>query len=210
MNHYKKRLIKNGIVIPLIIAIIATALFFAVLSLYKDEFPFVNNTVSISDYEKAELVEAQPLKLSGNTVSKKDIPQIAANTIIGSIEAKDSSMPLIYNSNDVNAVGRMNISKDSKLFGEVGTVVASCYKANADFLKSLSVGDTLNVDIHYGSFIYKVIKTDVVDDLSLVEKQGDGVGRALVLYTDNSNEIGISNKYLTVTCTMTDGIQITE
>ena len=210
MNRYKKRLVKDGIVIPIIIAVIATALFFTVMHKISGEFPFANNTVSISDYEKAEIIEAQPLELSGSTFSKKDIPQIAANTVIGSIEAKGTSMSLIYNSNDVNAVGRMNISKDSKLFGEVGTVFAFCYKADAAFLKSLAAGDTLNINTHYGSFIYEVVKIDTVNDLSLAHEQGDGVGRALVLCTDNSNKSGISDEYLTVTCTMTSGTQVTE
>ena len=210
MNHYKKRLVKNGIIIPIIIAVILALLFFAVLYSFSDEFPFANNTVSISDYEKSEIIEAQPLEISGNTVSKKDIPQIADNIVIGSIETKDLSLPLIYNSNDANAVGRMNISKDSKLFGEVGTVFASCYKANSDFLKSLSVGDALTVNTYYGSFVYEVAEIDVLSDFFLVNKQGNGIGRALVLCTDNSDEIGISEEYLTVTCTMTSGIQITE
>ncbi|MCH5321820.1 MAG: hypothetical protein J1E36_08640 [Eubacterium sp.] len=210
MNHNKKRLVKNGIIIPIIIAVILTLLFFAVLHSFSDEFPFVNNTVSISDYEQAQIIEAQPLELSGNIISKKDIPQIADNTVIGSIDTTDSSIPIIYNSNEVNAVGRMNISKNSKLFGEVGSVFASCYKGNSDFLKSLSVGDKLAVNTYYGSFVYEVAEINIIDDYSLVNKQGDGIGRALVLCTDNSDEIGISEEYLTVTCTMTSGMQITE
>lgn len=210
MDHFKKRLIKNGIIIPIIISVAAAALFFAVLYLYSDVFPFTDNTVSISDYEKAEIVEAKPLELVGSTVSRKDIPQIAPNTVIGSIKSGDSSLPLIYNSNDVNAIGKINLSNDSKLFGEIGTVLASCYKSDADFLKSMSVGDILNVNTHYGSFAYEVTETDAVNDLLLVKKQGDGIGRALVLYTDNNDKAGMSDEYFTVTCKMTSGTKITE
>ncbi len=210
MDHFKKRLIKSGIIIPVIISVASAVLFFAVLYIYSDVFPFSDNTVSISDYEKAEIVEAQTLALKGNTVSKSDIPQISPNTVIGSIEAGDSSLPLIYNSNDVNAMGKINVSNDAKLFGEIGTVLASCYKSDADFLKSMSAGDILNVNTHYGSFTYEVTETDAVNDFLLVKKQGDGIGRALVLYTDNSSEIGMSDEYFTVTCKMTSGTQITE
>ena len=210
MDYFKKRLIKNGIIIPIIIAVAVSALFFAVLSVISDEFPFTDNTVSISDYEIAEIVEAEPFEFDGSIVNRRDIPPISPNTVIGSIDAGDSSLPLIYNSNDVNATGKINISKDSKLFGEIGTVLASCYKSDADFLKSMSVGDILNVNTHYGNFTYEVTGIDAVNDFLLVKKQGDGIGRALVLYTDNNDKIGMSDEYFTVTCKMTSGIQITE
>lgn len=210
MEHFKKRLVKNGIIIPVIIAVIMSALFFAVLSVFSDEFPFTDNYVSISDYEKAKIIEAEPIKPGKSEISKRDIPTIAPNTVIGEIEAKGVKMPLIYDANDVNAMGKMNISGDSRLFGETGTVAASCYKADANFLKSMSDGDTLNINTHYGGFTYEITKINTINDLSLVKKQGDGVGRALVLYTDNSDKMGITNEYLVITCIMTSGIHITE
>lgn len=210
MEHYKKRLIKNGIIIPIIVAVIITAAFFAALRLFASEFPFTENPISFAQYEKSEISTAQKIDINGTSISKSEIPEVLSNTIIGNATANGKSMELIYDANDVNALGKLNISDDSKLVGEIGTVYSYCYKSDGDFVRSLKVGDKLELDVNYGKYEYAVTSINVSDDLSLVKKQSTGVGKAFVLYTDNSDDIGISGSYLTVVCEMTNGKAVTE
>lgn len=211
MDRYKKRLIKNGIVLPAIIAVVAAVLFFAVLGMLKSAFPFTEKAVCIAEYEKADIITAEKAEPEGNgAISKNDLPALSPNTLIGSAEANGKSLELIYDANEVNALGRLNISGDSKLAGETGTVFVSCYKADADFIKSLKVGDTVELNITYGSYKYEVAAVTETDNPSLAKKQGDGIGRALVLYTDKSSGSGISDRCIAVVCEMTDGRPVTQ
>jgi hypothetical protein len=210
LDRYQKRLVKDGIVIPIIIAVIATILFYSVFQAYKPQLPFVDEVAKISDYEKSDVQTAQAVIIDSETISKYELPALESNTIVGNIEVNGNSMELIYDADDINAVGRMNISNDSKFVGEVGQAYISCYKEDNDFVKSLKVGDVVNVDMYYGSYQFKVSATANISSASLAKKQGDGYGRAIVLYTDAENEIGISDNYATAVCEMTDGIAVVQ
>lgn len=210
MNHYKKRLIKNTILIPIIAAVITTALFFVALTVFSSQFPFTKNNVSLSSYEQADVMNAESVDRNGGTVSKKDIPPISSNTVFGKAEANGKSIELIYDANDVNALKRLNIPKGSKLVGETGTVFSTCYKSDADFIRLLKVGDEIELTVNYGSYSYEVINVKTVDSLNLAQKQGDGIGRAFVLCTDGNDDVGISDSYFTVVCKMTGGKAVTE
>lgn len=212
MNRYKKDLIINGIIIPAIAAVVLTALFFAVLNNFSKDFPFIRNTVIVSDYERADVTEAETLTLQseGDSISKTDLYAPTDNMILGSANANGNSLELIFNANDVNAIKRLNIASDSKLVGETGTVFATCYKSDSQLVKSLKIGDIVNLDVNYGSYAYKVTAVTAANSLADAKKMGDGIARALVLCTDSSNSIGISDSYLTVVCEMTSGKAVTE
>ncbi len=210
MNHDKKRFVKNAVVIPLIIAAVAAGVFFAVLNILSDEFPFTSYMVYASGYESSEVIVPDNKSLTDDAVSKSNITAPVDNMLVGSIDANGKSLELIYNANAVNAVGRFNILPDSKLAGEIGTAFAQCYKTDSDFVKQLSKGDTVKVNTYYSDFVYEVTDIQVCNSAADAKKLGDGVGRALVLCTDNSEGIGISDSLLTVVCKMTGGPKVTE
>lgn len=210
MNHNQKRFVKNSIVIPLIIAVAAAGVFFAVLNIFSDEFPFKSKMIYASDFESSEVLRTDKLTVSGDTVSKSVITPPTDNMLVGSIDINGESLELIYNANAVNAVGRCNIMPDSKLIGEIGSVFAQCYKADADFINQLNEGDSVKVNTYYGDFVYEVTKIQVCDSAFEAEKLGDGISRALVLCTDGDKRVGISDKVFTVVCRMTDGTKVTE
>ena len=208
MNHSRKKYIKYGIIIPIIAAVVAVLLFFAVFSVFKDEFPFMKTPACFADYDEAKVLTAEQVDLGAKTVQRKDISEIADNTVIGSIRAKGNELELIYGPNSFNAIGRCALSSQGKLFGETGTVLLSCYKADSEFVKALEIGDEVKADVNYGSYAYEVIDIKTVKDTEPVDLMGDGIGRAMVLYTDVTKSKGISNTYIVVICRMTDGVEI--
>lgn len=210
MDRYKRKFIKNAVVLPLIVAVVATALFFAALRIFDSEFPFTQNISIFAEYEKSDVMTAESSAFDDQSINKNDLPVFSANTILGSAQANGNTIEIIFNANEVNAVGRLNVSADSKWIGETGTVFCSCYKADAKFVRSLAIGDTIDIDIAYGGYKYQVVKISTADSLRLAEKQGDGIGRALILCTDADKNEGISNSYLTVVCEMTGGKPIEE
>lgn len=210
MSHNEKRFLQNSVIIPLIIAIAGAGMFFSVLHIHAAEFPFTSNMTYASDFEPCEILSPDEQILSGDTVSKRDIIPLSDNMSVGSIDANGKSLELIYDANAVNAVGRFNITPYSKYIGEIGTVFAECYKADSDFLKQLDEGDSVNVHTYYGDFVYEVTDIGVCDSVLDVKKQGDGIDKALVLYADCSNGVGISDSVSAVVCQMTSGYKVTE
>lgn len=205
MDRYKRKFVKNAVIIPLIAAVVTTALFFALESTFESDFSFLSNDTALSDYEKEQTVTAEKIDFSNGDIKKSDIPAYASNTILGSVTADYGTMELIYDANEVNAVGRMNVSFDGKLAGQTGAMVCTCYKADAKFVKSLKTGDTVDVDFPYGKYTYTAVKTSKADSLGNAAKQADGIGRAMVICVDDGDGVGISDNYLAVVCEMTDG-----
>lgn len=210
MNHNKKRFVKNSIIIPLIIAVAAAGVFFVVLNIFSDEFPFTSDMVYASDFDNGEVIVPDNKILTDASVSKSDIAVPVDNMLVGSLDAKGKSLELIYNANAVNAVGRFNILPDSKLAGEVGAVFVQCCKSDADFIYQLNKGDTVKVNTYYSNFVYEVINIQICSSVSEAKKLGAGVGRALVLCTDGNNGVGMSDSMLAVVCEMTSGPKVTE
>lgn len=205
MDRYKIKFIKNAVIIPLIAAVVTTALFFALTATFKSEFSFLREDTALCDYEKEETLTAEKIDIGAENIKSSDIPLYAPNTILGSVTADYGTMELIYDANEVNALGRINISSGGKLVGETGTMVCTCYKADAQFVKSLKTGDTVDIDFPYGKYTYTVAKTSKADSLSNAAKQADGIGRAMVICVDDGDGVGISDDYLAVVCQMTDG-----
>lgn len=205
MDRYKRKFVKNAVIIPLIAAVVTTALFFALAGTFKSDFSFLREDTALSDYEKEETLTAEKIDIGTENIKSSDIPVYSSNTILGSVTADYGTMELIYDANEVNAVGRMNISSTGKLAGQTGAMICTCYKADAQFVKSLKTGDTVDIDFPYGKYTYTVVKTSKADSLANAAKQADGIGRAMVICVDNSNGVGISDNYLAVVCQMTDG-----
>ncbi len=209
MERYKKRYVNNGIIIPTVISVILTVLFFVILNLASGNIPFVKDTVEVASYDSAEISRAEQLEISDNSISRSKAKALDSNTTFGSISIGQTEYPLIYDANEVNAMGKFNMETDSIVIGDVGSAFLSCYKSDSAGLKALKAGDIINIETHYGSFVYQVVDTKSAA-ASKLDSVGDGIGKALVLYTDGTKSVGISNRYFCVICRMVSGTEITQ
>lgn len=208
MTIDEKRLVKYGVVIPVIIAVLISVVFCSVLE--KAFYPFSKAEIYLADYQPDEI--KQPLDYkgsSGETVNRQDIAAcITDNTIVGNISVGNSDYPIIYNANEVNASGKFNI-KNNILIGETGVSFAEIYKNDSNMVKMLSKGDVVTVTTFYSEYEFKVIETLTASKNSQLSRCGEGIGSALVLYTDNSTGPGISNEKFVCVCEMISGARVT-
>lgn len=211
MDHYQKKLLKKGIIVPLIISFVITAGFFALMIPFSSLLPFSENNIALAEYEKADIIQAEKIvSAADGSVSKRDILPLENNTALGTVRAGETILPLIYNANEVNASGKFNLSKDGVLAGETGCALIFCGKSDANNIKSLQTGDEISVETVYGSFVYEVTETVVCSRLQDIEKSAEGIGKSLVIYTDNSSNVGIGSDYFAVVCKLTSGNNITQ
>lgn len=209
MERYKKRYIKNAVVIPVAVAIVVSALFFVLIYTNSSDFPSVNERLVLASYDSADISEAAEIEVHNNSVSRSKIDNLQSNMTFGNIRINQTDYPLIYDANEVNAVGKFNMDAGNTFIGDVGTAYVSCYKSDSKALKAVAIGDEIEIETNYGSFVYEVIKTTSADK-STLSHIGDGVGRALVLYTDASQGAGIGSAYFCAVCQFADGTQITQ
>ena len=211
MNHHQKKLLKNGFIVPFIIALIITAVFFAAIFPLASYMPFSERNISLAEYEKSGVIQMEKVPTDSNgNVKKSDILPIKDNTALGTFEAGQAKMPLIYNANEVNASGSFSLNKDSVLIGETGCAVISCCKSDSSDIKSLKTGDKINIETVYGNYVYEVTTTAVINQENDIKKTAGKIGKSLVIYTDNSSSTGISSKYFTVICKFISGNSITQ
>lgn len=194
---------------PAIVAVVLTVLFFVLLNLMSGNIPFVKDTVEVASYDSAEISQAEKLDVSDNSISRSKAKVLNSNMTFGSIGIGQTEYPLIYNANEVNAMGKFNMDPKSVVIGDIGSAYLSCYKSDSAELKALRTGDRINIETHYGSFVYQVVDTKTAND-STLGSIGDGIGKALVLYTDGSKGVGISDRYSCVICRMVSGTEVTQ
>lgn len=211
MDHYQKKLLKKGFIAPLVIALIITAGFFAAIFPFASYMPFTERSISLAEYEKSDIIQMEKVTTDAKgNVKKSDILPIEDNTALGTVEAGQAKMPLIYNANEVNASGSFSLSKDSVLIGETGCAVISCCKSDSSDIKSLKAGDKINIETVYGNYVYEVRETAAVNQENNIKKAAGETGKSLIIYTDNSNSIGISGEYFTVICKFISGNHIAQ
>ncbi len=207
MTDNEKRLVKYTAVIPVIVAVLLSVVFCSVLA--KNYYPFTKGGIRFADYQAEDIKQPSEFNGStGETVNRQNIAScITDNTIIGEISVGNSDYPVIYNANDVNASGKFNIKNDT-LIGETGVSFAEIYKNDSAMVKMLSKGDVITVTTFYSVYEFKVTETLVVSNDSQLSHCGEGVGRALVLYTDNSVGLGISDEKFVCVCKMISGSKV--
>lgn len=200
MKHSEEKFIKHGVVIPLIIAVAVTALFFAVYNIALKSYVFKERNFSLSDYTFSQVNEAEQQNITpkNNEIQKSELTLYGDNTVIGNAVIYDSSTPIIFKGNDVNGAGRFNITDFSKLPGEAGCVYMYCNKKDSSAVKMLTEGDVISVETYYGIFDYEMRETLLVDNDSDLKKCADAYGRSMVIYTDAGNGYGLSNSYYAV------------
>lgn len=205
MTKNEKRLVLNGIFLPVVLAIILSVLFVGSVDILESNNSFINASVQSDEIKK---VTSLNIKEENGIIAKSSFQKLEANSIIGNVNFEDKSLPLIYNASAVNANDKFNIDLNSTLPGEIGPCFAQVYKNNSSKIKLASKGDLINIDTFYSSYEYEVIKTLTVKNDYELKKVGAGLSRALVLYTDNSVGAGISNEYYVCVAVMKTGTKV--
>lgn len=205
MTKNEKRLVLNGIFLPVVLAIILSVLFVGSVDILESNNSFINASVQSDEIKK---VTSLDIKEENGIIAKSSFQKLEANSIIGNVNFEDKSLPLIYNPSAVNANDKFNIDLNSTLPGEIGPCFAQVYKNNSSKIKLASKGDLINIDTFYSSYEYEVIKTLTVKNDYELKKVGAGLSRALVLYTDNSVGAGISNEYYVCVAVMKTGTKV--
>ncbi|MGN1421443.1 MAG: hypothetical protein ACI4XC_08025 [Eubacterium sp.] len=208
MTDNEKRQVRYTVVIPVIAAVLLSVVFCTALA--KNYYPFTKAEIRLADYQAEDIKQPTDFKgSSGETVDRQDIAScITDNTVIGNISVGNSEYPVIYNANEVNASGKFNIKNDV-LIGETGASFAEIYKNDSNMVKMLSKGDVVTVTTFYSVYEFEVTKTLTVSNNSRLSKCAQGIGNALVLYTDNSTLPGTSNEKFVCVCKMISGSKIT-
>lgn len=205
MTKNEKRLVLNGIFLPVILAIILSVLFVGSVDILESNNSFINASVQSDEIKK---ITSLDIKEENGIIAKSSFQKLEANSIIGNVNFEDKSLPLIYNASAVNANDKFNIDLNSTLPGEIGPCFTQVYKNNSSKIKLASKGDLINIDTFYSSYEYEVIKTLTVKNDYELKKVGAGLSRALVLYTDNSVGAGISNEYYVCVAVMKTGTKV--
>lgn len=208
MEHYKKSFIKKEFVFPVITAIIAVAITAIDLCGYLEELPFFSNELKIAEVGEHRIKELEQISVQG-TVKKSDIPEISANTSLGSVGAGDTVMPLIYEPSYENTSNNFCLS-GGVLPGEAGNAFIYCAKANGNDIRALKKGDTITVSTFYGEYTYTVYNTFTAKSQEELKDKALGLGSAVTLYTDKKEAPGISGSYFAAYCQMTSGARVAE
>lgn len=207
MTSSEKKLVKKGIVIPVIFAIFMSVIFVYSLCLASGSHNFSAKTNALQSNEVSEITSFDG-EVKDNAIKKSALSSVKANCVIGTLTIEDSSFPLIYGASSVNALGKFNIDSNGALIGEVGVCSAEVYKNDSAKLKLLTKGDIVTADTFYSSYEYKITDTFTADSEAQLKKAGAGTGRALVLYTDNSVGAGIGTEYYVCVAKMISGADI--
>ena len=206
MTKNEKRLIKSGIVIPVVISILLAVCYILISSNL--------GTVDAQNIEIANIESASDSKIvkydgeKDSTAAIASLKDMGKNYCLGDIEVGNDTFELMYNADPYTACDRFNINIGNTLVGETGTCFAEVYKNHASSIKLLAKGDTININTFYSSYEYTVEDAYTVKNLHDLKNAGAGLGRALVLYTDNSVGAGISDEYFVCVATMKTGEKI--
>jgi hypothetical protein len=210
MKSHKKNFIKIGIIIPIVIAFIITILFFVVYNGIVKTFVFDEREFALADYSASQVVEIETQSFEGSTISKRDLPVLNSGAIVGTLSVNSQQMPIIYDGDDISKSEKYNMSSKGSLFGENGCVYLSCYKKDSTALKTISKNDIVTISTFYGEYEYKIESLQNVTNASELNKVADEYGNALVIYTDGSNSLGVSDTYFVAVGEMISGKQVKE
>lgn len=209
MNSRYRKFIKTGLITPLIIGVILSAVFFLIFSQMYKTFPFYNRSISISNYETEEVKTVEDF-VTGGELRKSEMPALSKNTIIGNISFNNTDAEIIFDANEYNGSDRINISDDSVLFGQAGGTVLSANKLFFNDIKALKTGDVITVNSFYGEYKYKVLSTTAFNTVNDIQKADDSLSRSLIVYTDKESTPGISQGYYAVIGEMVSGTPVAE
>lgn len=209
MNIYKKKFLKNAIIIPIVIAVVITILFFLSFNAIADALIYKQDKIVLSDYSYAQLSEAQEIPSENGSVSKSNIMSVKDNTVIASADFGGQAMKVVYKANELNSSGNLSLNGDI-VFGERGVCYLFCNRKDNKNIRMLNKNDIVNIDTFYGDCSYRVVKITECKNEAQLSKVADSMSKALVLYTDSNMNVGVNNTYYAVVCEMLDGIEVTQ
>lgn len=209
MNSYKKKFLKNAIIIPIVIAVVMTILFFVSYNAVTDNLIYKQGRISLSDYSNAQLSQAEEIISENGSVSKSDIMPLKDNTIIGTADFDGQAMQVVYKANEVNSSGNLSLNGDI-LFGEAGASYLYCNKKDNKDIRMLGKNDIVSINTFYGDFSYRVVQIASCKNEAQLDRVADSMSKALVLYTDSNTSVGLDNNYCAVVCEMLDGTDVTQ
>ena len=197
MTKNEKRLLINGILLPIFTAIILSVLYVGIINALTPDKGF---QMAAEQGKQVNEITSFDIKEENGSIKKSSFNKLENNSVIGKISVGDESLPLIYKADKVNANERFNINIGSSLPGEIATCFAK--------IKLASEGDTINIDTFYSSYEYTIKSIYTAHNKHELKNAGAGLSRALVLYTDNSVGAGISNEYYVCVAVMKSGAKV--
>lgn len=209
MYSQNKKFIINAVIIPIVMAVIVTGVFFFLCHEILNGMVFKQEAFSLSDYSVNQLTSAPQLELSGNTISKGELSKISGNTVIGSAVIDEQTMEIVVDANEVNSAGRLNMSSDV-FVGENGTCFLYCNKKDNKNIRLMDKNDTLEITTIYGSYLFEVARIVNCDSDISLKNIADDIPRGLVIYTDSNTNIGFDNKYCAVVFRMLEGTEVVQ
>lgn len=209
MNSYKKKFLKNAIIIPIVIAVVMTILFFVSYNAVANNLIYKKNRISMSDYSYSKLAQAEEIMSENGSVSKSDSWSVKDNTVIATADFNGQVMQVVYKANELNSSGNLSLNGDI-LFGEAGVCRLYCNRKDNKNIRMLGENDIVSINTIYGDFSYRVVQITSCKNKAQLERVADSMSKALVLYTDSNTSIGLDNSYYTVVCEMLDGIDMTQ
>lgn len=210
MKKRKEKFIRQGIITPIIISIIVSALFFAVYSILVENAFFEERYFAFADYTQSDIKEAERIESESSFVRVGELGSIEDNTVIGSAYIDGHDMPIIFNANELNRVDRLNLDRDSVFIGETGCAYLHCEKKNASTIRMLSKDDVITIDTCYGSYEYIIVDIKTAKTGADLKSAADEFGRAIAVYTDESVGIGTSDVYYVVIGEMVNGKKVVQ
>lgn len=204
MNERERKFVRQGIVIPVIVAVIITALAFIIYSASSGTFLFKERSFVLAEYSESDVSTMDNYSPQGSEILKSELPSPGGNTVIGNASIGDSSFEIINAANETNGADRLCTDVRNGYTGEAGGAFLSCAKKNAAVLRMLEVGSNIELEMYYGSYEYRVADTKIVDENELY-KAANEYSAAVVFYTDASTGVGVGSEYYAVVCERVNG-----
>lgn len=210
MNRKQKNLLMNGIILPAVIALAVTAVYFLILPSVKSQFPFQKEQIVLAEYENNEVnnIYKSPVNPDSSEIKRDALDSISENTVFAYAVIGGREYQIIYGADDKNSVGRLNADKNGVLPGEAGCVYLGAAKADGEEIRALKAGDVVKINTSYASYEYKIIETQTLGSKNDIPKLAEGVGRSAVFYTSSGENAGISDGYFAAAAEMSGGVEV--
>lgn len=193
-NRSKKGYRKYFIILPIVFLIVGYMLFFVCLtpiidpliSVYSIAFSNANNQ-TIEESGTNSIFSGSTGIRSG-TINYEDLKYPQYGDVFGNIKVEGTKIDcdLIFGSD----TSLLRKGACVSLFGHIpgcgkGILVGAHNNTYFHSLPEVKKGALVNVETHYGSFVYRVIETKIIKDTqrSEYEKQLNGDNEVLLLYT---------------------------
>ncbi len=189
-KEYLKRL-----VLPLALTVLVCVGFFLFMSFADELFPF-DDHLDMAYHSESKINSADTVS------SMEELNTVASNTLVGKLKYNDTQLDVVYDCSDVNLEVACNLVDWGNCVGDVGCAYIYGYKSNMQPFTDMAVGDTVTVEMQYGTYQYKCVdKQHVLQEWQVLG--GDyQLSHGLVIYSDDSTGVGVTGNYNVVVLEM--------